>query len=385
MNGGKKMEFISFIKNITPKKEKIHCLLVKPNYYSTYPPLGLLKISALLKRYGNTTELVLPPSLASNKPDVIFVTSLFTYGWKKVKEAVDFYRTHYPGVPVILGGIYATLMHGHAEEVIKPDFIWNGIIEEAEELCPDYSIVPDWDASIIFSSRGCIRRCPFCVVWRLEPKYQAKNEIKHLVEPTHNRIIFWDNNFLASPYKFEILDFLALYRNKDGKKVEVDFNQGLDARLLTFPVAERLRRLKMKLIRIAYDRIEDRQYLKKAIGNLREAGISSKKVIVYTLYNFKDTPEDFLERLQDIMDWGVAAYPMRYQPNDALEKDRYVAPHWTPELLEMVAKARRVLGTNGAFPPYEGLKKKILFARSLKEAMHLREPTTKKVRLATNG
>jgi len=378
------MEFIPLIKSITVKRGQMFCLLVKPNYYSTYPPLGLLKISALLKQYGHKTELVSPPQMPSQKPDIIFVTSLFTYSWQKVKDAVSFYRKYFPNVPVVLGGIYATLLKEHAEEEIKPDYIWEGMIDEAENLCPDYSLVPQWNGSIIFSSRGCIRRCPFCVVWRLEPEYHAIGEIRYLIHPRHSRIIFWDNNFLASPYKFEILDFLKSYNNEAGKQVEIDFNQGLDARLLTPPVAEKLYQLKMKSLRLAYDRVEDRWYLKKAIDNLKEAGFSTRKIIVYTLFNFKDTPEDFLERLKDMMEWGVAVYPMRYQPNNALKKDEYISPHWTRELLEMIAKARRVLGTNGAFPPYEGLRRKILNAQTLEEAMYLREPK-KKERLVTSG
>lgn len=379
------MECMYILRNLSGKKGRIHCLLVKPNYYTTYPPLGLLKISALVKQNGNTAELVSPPHLPIVKPDIILVTSLFTYGWEKVKEAVDFYRSKYPDVPVVLGGIYATLMREHAREMIKPEFIWEGIIQEAEDILPDYSLVPDWNASILFSSRGCIRRCPFCVVWRLEPEYKAKNQVEHLIDPAHDKVIFWDNNFLASPYKFEILDFLETYRNSSGKKVEVDFNQGLDARLITPLVAEKLSKLKLNLVRLAYDRPSDKKYLEKAIRNLKEAGISSKKILVYTLFNFTDTPQEFLEKLKDLMTWEVAVYPMRYQPNNTLTKDKYISPGWTGELLEMVARARRVLGTHGAFPPYEGLKKKILSAKTLEEAMHLREPTKRKVRVKANG
>lgn len=367
-------EFISLLSWLTNKKAELCCLLVEPNYYSTYPPLGLLKIATLLKGYGHTAELVSPPTLPTFKPDIIFVTSLFTYSWRKVKEATDFYRKVFPKTPLLLGGIYASLMVEHAKEVTRPDYLWQGVIPEAECVCPDYSLVPDWDASIVFSSRGCIRRCPFCVVWKIEPQYEAKSSIAHLIHPEHNKVIFWDNNFLASPYKFNILDFLEKYQNAKGKKVTVDFNQGLDARLVTPPVAEKLSKLKMDLIRLAYDRKEDGKYVYKAIENLVQAGIKRKKILVYMLYNFKDTPADFLERLQNAMRWGTAVYPMRYQPNDTLEKDKYVAPGWDAELLEMIAKARRVLGVNGTFAPYEALIKKFLKAQTLEEAMHLREP-----------
>ena len=367
------MEFTELVKDLSGKKDRLHCLLVQPSYYSTYPPLGLLKISTLLKSQGYTTELVTQLEHPQREPDVIFVTSLFTYSWAKVKEAVDFYRTLYPNKPIIVGGIYASLLPEHVQEVIKPDYVWQGIIGEAEETCPDYSLIPDWNASILFSSRGCIRRCPFCVVWKIEPEYKATDSIEHLINPSHKKIIFWDNNFLASPYKFDILDYLTTYRNEKGKKCEVDFNQGLDARLITEPIAEKIKQLKMPLVRLAYDKIQDRPYLMSAIGMLKAVGVSPKDILVYTLYNYKDTPEDFLRRLNDIMSLGAVAYPMRYQPVDALEKDKYIAPNWSVELLEMVAKARHVLGTHGAFPSYEGLVKKFGNAKNLEEAMSLRE------------
>jgi hypothetical protein len=379
------MEFIDLAKDMSGKKSNVHCLLVQPAYYSTYPPLGLLKISTLLKSQGYTTELVLQLEHPQKEPDIIFITSMFTYGWAKVKEATDFYRNLYPNKPIIIGGIYASLLPEHVQEVIKPDYIWQGVIPEAEEMCPDYSLIPDWNASIIFSSRGCIRRCPFCVVWKIEPEYKATDNIEHLIKPLYDKIIFWDNNFLASPYKFDILDYLITYRNEKGKKCEIDFNQGLDARLITVPIAEKIKQLKINLIRLAYDKSQDRNYLLSAIETLKAAGIRSKNILVYTIFNYKDTPDEFLERLNDVINWGAAAYPMRYQPNDALEKDKYIAPNWSPELLEMVAKARRVLGAHGAFPPYDGLIKKFGDAKNLEEAMSLRETSQKKVRLTING
>lgn len=73
-------------------------------------------------------------------------------------------------------------------------------------------------------------------------------------------------------------------------------------------------------------------------------------------------------------DLGVVAYPMRYQPLEPCVKDSHVSPNWSKEQLEMVAKARRVIGYGGAFPPHEGLKKKVLNARSFEEAFSLRPP-----------
>jgi len=65
---------------------------------------------------------------------------------------------------------------------------------------------------------------------------------------------------------------------------------------------------------------------------------------------------------------------MRYQPLEPCTKDSYVSPSWTSEQLEMIAKARRVIGYGGAFPPYEGLRKKLTTARDFREAFELKPP-----------
>ena len=63
---------------------------------------------------------------------------------------------------------------------------------------------------------------------------------------------------------------------------------------------------------------------------------------------------------------------MRFEPLDSLTKNVYISPKWTKERLEMVAEARRVIGYGGAFPPYEGLRKKLAAAKSFEEAFGLR-------------
>ena len=108
------------------------------------------------------------------------------------------------------------------------------------------------------------------------------------------------------------------------------------------------------------------------ISLLAEAGFSRRKIVVYTLYNFTDTPVDFWRRVYELLEWGVVSYPMRYEPLNSLTKNRYISPHWTPTQVEMVAAARRVMGTGGAFPPYEGLRVKLRNAKSFEEAFELR-------------
>lgn len=353
-------------------------LLIEPNYYTQYPPLGLLKLSSLYKAQGHEVRFVRGLALVTRfVPDEIKVTSLFTWAWKPVWEAIAFYRALFPKAKISLGGVYASLTPEHAK-MSGADEVYTGLVEEAEDLMPDYSIVPQWHteraASIMFSSRGCIRTCGFCAVPKLEGKpfkVRPSTRIKHLVHPDHKRVILWDNNILGESHW---PDAVAELKELD---FEVDFNQGLDARLVTDEVAQQLKDLKVPTIRFAYDFVTMENQIAQAIAKMRGAGLQSRRfrhISCYVLYNYKDAPQDLFERVLHLLAWGVAAYPMRYQPLNgqyAFEKDSYVAPTWTPEELEMVTVARRVIGFGGAFPPYEGLLKKFEKAKTFHEAFGL--------------
>jgi hypothetical protein len=296
----------------------------------------------------------------SAEPNIIYVTSLFTWSWEPVWEAVQYYTLKFPKAEVWLGGLYASLMPEHAAlSGIKPNRIFKGVHTEAECLLPDYSLVPAWNkrekASIIFATRGCIRSCTFCGVSRIEGRLNSeRNSIKDLLWPAHNKIIFFDNNFLASSNRESVLSEL------DELGLAVDFNQGLDARLIASDekVAEKLSALKFyKYVRISYDTSEIGASVKKAIELLKSHGIDGRNILVYLLYNFTDSPQDLFARIKNVLSWGAVAYPMRFQPIYTTKKNAYIAPEWDSIRLNAVNTARRVFGSGGTFPPYEGMMK----------------------------
>jgi|HubBroStandDraft_4_1064222.scaffolds.fasta_scaffold15821_3 hypothetical protein len=354
-------------------------LLVEPAYYTQYPPLGLLKLSTLYKAQGHEVRFVRGLALITRfVPNEIKVTSLFTWSWRPVWEAVAFYRALFPKAKVSLGGVYASLTPDHAKQCGAHE-VHTGLIQEAEDLLPDYSLVPEWHtqrrASIVFSSRGCIRKCSFCAVPALEGKpFQSRpnTRIRHLVHPDHKRVILWDNNILGEAHWREVVAEL--------KEIgaEADFNQGLDARLVTPESAAALAEINLPTLRLAYDFTNMQDAMQRCVATLKKSLTRTRyrHVCCYVLYNYKDTPEDLYTRVRDLLAWGVSAYPMRYQPLSgeyAFEKDSYIAPTWTAEELEMVANARRVIGFGGAFPPYDGLVKKFRFASGFHDAFGLRK------------
>lgn len=308
---------------------------------------------------GIVTEAVSPP------PDRVLITSLFTYSWKPVHEAAAALRSRYPSSNIELGGIYATLMPEHAK-LADVDTVRAGLVEEAEDFLPDYSLVPEWDSSILFATRGCVRKCAFCAVPKLEGKISGPGRlVAPLVDGKHRKAVLWDNNILGVPNWRDIVEELR------GLNLEVDFNQGLDARFITPEVAQELSKIRIRPIRMAYDIPNERKALERAIPALVDAGFSRSHIHVYTLYNFTDTPDDFLARVIDLLGWGVVSFPMRYEPLNSLTKNKYISPHWTAQQLELVARARQVMGSAGAFPPRKRLLAKLRDARSFEEAFGL--------------
>ena len=181
-------------------------------------PIALLKIGACLREYGFDIELIFHDSNAEDpsqtylvdvpaedKPSIIFVTSIFTYWSSHVRDAVQHYKKKYPDVPVIVGGIYASLMPQHCREYTGCDEVVVGVMPDAEDVRPAYDLV-DVDFQIIHTSRGCTRQCKSCGTYLIEPCFMYKNSI--IGEICKRKVVFYDNNFLQNPFIGDILDEL---------------------------------------------------------------------------------------------------------------------------------------------------------------------------------
>src|SRR5208337_1764645 len=196
-------------------------LLVEPEYYSRYPPLGLLKLASYNRLQGNSVEYIRGCSVPKIRPNRILITSLFTWAWQPVWSAIKYYSEIFPEAEIHLGGLYASLMPEHAKK--SGNIVLNsGLVEEADNLMPAYDLVPNWDGSIVQTSRGCNNKCPYCAVWRIEGKIKCpKQTIKHLIHPNHKRIILWDNNILQSPNWKSIFEELIWFSKE--KAMTIDF------------------------------------------------------------------------------------------------------------------------------------------------------------------
>ena len=173
--------------------------------------------------------------------------------------------------------------------------IYDELPKEIDDMFPDYSIYPNVDYAIGFLTRGCIRKCPWCVVPKKEGKIRAYRTWQEIKRPDSRDIVFMDNNVLACPHGVEQM------KDMIGKKVRIDFNQGLDARLITPEIAEILSKLKwIRSIRMSCDTDSMLDVVLTAIKRLQDCGVKPYRVFVYLLVQDIESAERRAVALRDV-------------------------------------------------------------------------------------
>ncbi len=180
---------------------------------SKLPNLALMKLSTYEKTLGNSVE--------------IKRLNLSGYPTKRKVKFVD--ASNYDKVYV--STIFTTNQKNY--KITGNDLVSYGgtglnlntcLPSEIDGLEEDYSIYPENDTSYGFITRGCIRNCPFCFVPKKEGKIRKYRDWKDIVK--HNKVEFFDNNFLAYKEHKKILSEFV----ESGLKYK--FNQGLDIKLI---------------------------------------------------------------------------------------------------------------------------------------------------------
>jgi hypothetical protein len=365
-------------------------LLIEPGYKNKYPPLGLMKIAQYHGPYGKKDKVHFikgeDKSVLSQAWDRIYVTTLFSFEYPKISQTIDFALQVANGQAdkVFVGGIAASLMHERFVEERR----WHGVrfikglLSDApavalqldefsgelysddltgvpiEDLVPDYTILDQIDykyavrdAYFAYTSRGCIRKCHFCGVPKLEGAQRDTESLTALVRAIDDRygpkkdLILMDNNVVASA-RFK--DIIAEIRDlgftpgakllRPGSRVpvqrRVDFNQGVDARILCKdPMYLReLATIALRPLRIAFDHLGVKKPYEQAVRYAAEHGLT--ELSNYMLYNFHDGPEDLFERmrlnvtLNEELGVRVWSFPMRYQPTDRPDRG-HIGEKWS--------------------------------------------------------
>lgn len=422
--------------------------LLETLYDLSYMPLVKKTLESYRRYYHNKQYLKNP------QWDRVCITTLFTFYWEKTINAINYYKQFCKEPDqVFVGGISASVVPDEIEQEtgIKPII---GLLDKGKELDDndiiidklplDYSILeeidykyPEHDGYYGYMTRGCVNKCPFCVVPKLEPTYQTHISIKDKINDTRERfgekrnLLLLDNNVLASAdfdniieeikesgftkennyiapdyyaiaiknirdgynipayikslrkqydlllkktadisEKKEIIDVLGdnelddihtmsvenilavddffapkfekIYRNKP-KARYVDFNQGIDSRLINEENIKKLAEIPIRPLRIAFDHWELRDAYEKSVRLAAEHGITH--LSNYLLYNFQDEPIELYYRMKknvnlcDELGISIYSFPMKYHPiqDPKYFRDRtYLGKHWNRKFIRSV-------------------------------------------------
>lgn len=261
-----------------------------------YPNIPLMKISAYHKSQGDSVEWYDP--LFSGHMDKVYMSKVFGF--------TEDYQYYVDADEIIKGGSGYCINLVNGKEVYDK----SRDIElpyEIEHIYPDYSLYGITDTAYGFLTRGCPRGCHFCHVEAKEGRASRKvADLKEFWNGQKN-IVLCDPNILACKEWKDLLQQLI------DSKAYVDFNQGLDIRLMTEEKAKMLKQIKIKNFHFAWDRYEDKEMILPKFKMFKEiTGIDFRKLGVFVLCNFDTTIEEDLERIYTLRDLGFHPYVMIY-------------------------------------------------------------------------
>lgn len=178
------------------------------------------------------------------------------------------------------------------------------------------------------TTTGCVNKCKFCAIGEglVEPGGLVE------LEDWPDKPVLCDNNILAAsqPHFDRVMERLEAW---DKRKVQTDFNQGIDARLLNQHHAERIGRLKKMVVRLAMDHFDMADKWERAFKLLTSNGTPKSRIRSYCLIGFNSDPCECWERCLWVESYGVKALPMWFHPLNALTANsvtmEQIALGWT--------------------------------------------------------
>jgi len=248
------------------------------NIDSKLPNIALNKIAMWHNQRGDNVIWDMPMMLMD--VDKVYASCIFT----KNKHKVDNYIGLRPDV--IAGGT------GYDLSVKLPDKI--------ETMKPKINYG--------FTIRGCFRKCPPCLVWRSEGNLSIVGDIYDIWDGNNKWIVLYDNNPSAI---FE--HFKKICKQTIKENISVDWNQGMDIRILTLRIIRLLNEVKLKCgVRFAFDYPELEPIIREKVALLRQY-YNRKYIFFYVLVGYNTTFDQDLHRLNVLRELGCRPYVMRYE------------------------------------------------------------------------
>ena len=305
-------------------------------------------------RYGISESEFIGKLNNAPPPDAILLTSIMTYWYPGPAQIVKIVRRHFPDVPVILGGIYASLLPEHAREVVKPDYIIEGpgewqvlrllkkilnhpvaINEEYKNLddypYPAFDLIPNLRYLCVMTSRGCPFNCSFCAQKQIAAEFSQRNpesvveEIRyHTKKYNLHDIAFYDDAlFINREHHIKVI----LKKLIDTRLiVRLHTPNGLFIKDIDEELAKLMFQANFKTIRLSFETShEDRspemghkisnEGMIKAVDHLVKAGYSASDLEAYVIMGLPDQNlDEILESIIFVNNLGVQVRLASFSP-----------------------------------------------------------------------
>lgn len=305
-------------------------------------------------RYGTPLSVVQKWLSIYEKPDIVLITSGMTYWYPGVQHIIQLIKEQYPGVPVILGGIYATLCYEHAREFSGADYVVSGECEQKileiiqnwiplnnQSYCelknlddffyPCLDFYPQLKSIPLLTSRGCPFHCTFCASHLLNGKFRQRNP-NAVVEEVHYwwtkkhvyDIAFFDDALLVNSHRH----FLPLMEGIAHLKIPFRFHtpNGISPAFIDRNTAYWMKKGGFVTIRLSLETIspgfqEDIQKkvsadtFTNAVDYLETAGFLRNQIGAYILMGLPgQTINDVLDTIFFVTQHGVKIKLAQFSP-----------------------------------------------------------------------
>ena len=317
-------------------------------------PPALKEIPRYYYRFGVPPRLFRDALLDIPEPQAVLVTSLMTYWYPGVQEAVSLVKEVFPKTPLVLGGLYAGLLPDHAQARSGVDHLITGEGEGAilkflkgltglaavsspdpEDLdtypFPAFGLYPQLPYVCLLTARGCPFTCPYCASRLLQPRFRERSPENILEEIRH-----WHQGYGVSDFAFYDDALLIHFEQRLGPVLERIIRKGWDLRFhapnalqvreIDAPRARLLYRAGFKTLRLGVETTNwnrqqtwggkvDPGSLQRAVRALMESGFSGEQIGVYLLAGLPgQTLKEIAGSIMEIKEMGLRPRLAEYSP-----------------------------------------------------------------------
>jgi radical SAM superfamily enzyme YgiQ (UPF0313 family) len=219
------------------------------------------------QKYYGAPHSIIRQKIRDANPTEIWISTNLTYYWEGARDVAIICKDEHPDVPVLIGGIYASLMPDHCSKNIPNDYVHIGPFEDIDDLMPDYSVDnlrKDSSIRTIQLGKGCNVNppCSFCAVVSMDPKFKSLKPdplMSYILQEHGNGVNFfkfWSSQLLVPQSR--IIELMKKIINS-GIKIQMVASEGVQPSLFTQEISDLMYKAGFASVSIPMESINEDQ------------------------------------------------------------------------------------------------------------------------------